>query len=57
MLEDGPAHASADLRAQDGILRQSQVDAEGLFGADGRQSHNLYSSPKLVFIWGRREGG
>jgi hypothetical protein len=40
VLEDYTSHAGADLRAQDGILRQSQIDAQCLFCADGWQGHN-----------------
>src|SRR4030065_716934 len=39
VLEDGAAHTSTHLCAQDWILSQSQINAQGLFNADGWQGH------------------
>src|SRR4030042_2747506 len=52
MLEDSPTHTDADLRAQDGILRQSQVDAQGFFSTDGRQGHRCPKSRGEAFPTG-----
>src|SRR4030065_2162846 len=45
MFKDHAPHTGADLRAKDGILSQSQIDALGLFNADRRQGHK---APDLI---------